>query len=410
MAATEAVAAAAVDAATSGGVVAASDAAATASSTSVAPIFPGLDLPLPESLRLILGMMSPTEVGRAELVCRSWRRGVRESSDLWRAVAISASSSEAVVEILAAGVRARYRDIAIGLVAPPPAPQVPAQLPEPQLRIEDLMLLVQVRRRVGGGDDDGDGKVVAACVISDLSGLFSENNEVELPLDGKANSGAAPFFFEGKNPMGAGNTARAGRNGDPIQEAACTGTEDLLVSCRLFRMDGNRCQQVCLMGTGDANDGWGAGEWGDVFLPDPIQRRFTAIFWEQGELESNLIPRLASGTAQAAIARQMMSIRQYDRAYFGVDVEFSSLLAGTPPPDAGWAQTLRGHQELRWRERDDAIAWSDQDREELARIDRFDFQATKLVVKFTADTEHAGIPRDLSVNDKRLLFEGFDWK
>ena len=70
MAATEAVAAAAVDAATSGGVVAASDAAATAS-TSVAPIFPGLDLPLPESLRLVLGMMSPTEVGRAELICRA---------------------------------------------------------------------------------------------------------------------------------------------------------------------------------------------------------------------------------------------------------------------------------------------------------------------------------------------------
>ena len=288
------------------------------------------------------------------------------------------------------------------------------------------MLLVQVRSRVGeGGASDGETgstayKVVASRVFSDLSGLFSENNEVELPLDGKANSGAAPFFFEGKNPMGAGNTARAGRNGDPIQEAACTGTEDLLVSCRLFRMDGNRCQQVCLMGTGDAKDGWGAGAWGDVFLPDPIQRRFTAIFWEQGELESNLIPRLASGTAQAAIARQMMSIRLYGHAFFSVDVEFSSLLAGTPPPDAGWAQTLRGHQERehrKWEEQwprfspaEEGVDWSDQDREELARIDRFDFQATKLVVKFTADTEHAGIPRDLSVNDKRLLFEGFDWK
>ena len=49
---------------------------------------------------------------------------------------------------------------------------------------------------------------------------------------------------------------------------------------------------------------------------------------------------------------------------------------------------------------------------ELARIDHFQFRATKLVVTFSArdDTEHAGISRDLSVNDKRLLFEGFDWK
>lgn len=210
--------------------------------------------------------------------------------------------------------------------------------------------------------------------------------------------------------MGAGNTVSADPNRDPIQEAACTGMDDLLVSCRLFRTDGNRCRQVCLMSMGGAED----GGLGYAFSPDHAQQHSNACFEEQGEL-TNQIENLASGTAQATIARHMLSMRQCNDVSFDVDIEFLPLFASTPPPDAGWVRTLREHHhELRWRERDDATAWSDQDREELARIDHFQFRATKLVVTFSArdgDTEHAGgVSRDLSVNDKRLLFEGFDWK
>ena len=376
-------------------------------------------------------MLSPAEVGRAELVCRSWRRGVREGSDLWRAVAISASSSEAVVEILAAGIRTRYmyRDIAIGLVAPLPpmrqqqlpAPQLPApQLPEPQLRVEDLALVIQVRRRLGGGGaSDGEAyKVVASRVFSDLSGLF-ENNEIELRLDGDANSGTTPFLFEEKNPMGAGNTA--GENPwigrlDPIQGAASMGADGLLVSCRLFRMDGNRCQHVCLIGTGCGGDGDLAQTFlprsdSEAFLPPNLSQRESHVVYDEQGWFTDQIPRLAS---DAAIARRMLSMRQCHDVSFRAEIHFSCLLTDIPPPDAGWARTLREHEEREhraWVERlgrpVEALAWSDQDREELAQIDRFRFQATKLVVKFDADMD---IPQDLSVTDKRLLFEGFDWK
>mmetsp|Transcript_32314 Transcript_32314/g.95206 ORF Transcript_32314/g.95206 Transcript_32314/m.95206 type:complete len:442 (+) Transcript_32314:1449-2774(+) len=406
------------------------------------------------TLRLVLAVLPPVEVGRAELVCRRWRRDIREGSDLWRAAATNACASESVVDSLVAAAKARartraqaeagedgqeaaagtaavsdngaslYRSVAIGLVARLPPVQQPEPLPAPRLRIEDLVLVFQVHRLLDGGngeagDDDGDEddgdeaeyEVVASYCITDLSGLFAKNDQVQLLLDGDATSGAAPFFFDGDNPMAPGNTVSL-QHLDPIQEASCEGVDNLFVSCRFFRTDGGQLRQVCVIGTASNGECWpGHG----AFAPNVAAREESmAHYWE---FPSNQIPRLAPGTGQAEIARRMLSLRQCNKIYFFPEIEFSPLPVGIlPSPNAGWGRTLWQHHQRDHPSASDVIAWSDQDREELAHIDCFRFQVSKLALAFHAEgeEEHRGdaiqVDRELSANDKLLFFEGFDWQ
>ena len=118
------------------------------------------------------------------------------------------------------------------------------------------------------------------------------------------------------------------------------------------------------------------------------------------------------------VARQMLLSRRCDSVYFGAEIEFAPKPVDIPLPNSGWTQTLRDHHELEPRPSHDNPTWTDQDREELSRIEHFRFQATKLVVSFSAfeeQTDRQGrvydmLPRDLSTTDKLLFFEGFDWQ
>ena len=93
--------------------------------------------------------------------------------------------------------------------------------------------------------------------------------------------------------------------------------------------------------------------------------------------------------------------------------KYSSL---TPRPRSR-LHTPSSRHEVEPRPDSDNPTWTEQDREELSRIDHFRFQATKLVVSFNSygeQTDQQGrvydMPRDLSTTDKLLFFEGLDWQ
>ena len=383
-----------------------------------------------------------------DLVSDRWTRpavlAFDAQSSVWKAIAITACSSRHVVDALYNGCAAiarnagaedggagtdsgmrLYRDVVMGLIARRRQQSSsemlrqqfvgPLPSPEHRMRVKDLMMVIQINRKVEGDDGEIQRKALASYSTTDLAALFAVGTEqvVELRLDGDASSDMAPFFFQGENPMAATrNNIPFDHSFDPVQEASWRGSESLVVSCRLFRTDGGRLRQIFLIDRASAGD----GEVGRAFGPN-VAVHGSKTFYVEQEGDTNQIPRLAVGTAKSLVARQMLLSRQCDNIYFFAEIEFSPRPVDIPPPIDGWTRTLRNHHDVEPRPDSDNPTWTEQDREELSRIDHFRFQASKLVVSFKSygeQTDQQGrvydMPRNLSTTDKLLFFEGFDWQ